>query len=125
MSVREPADSRTALDVGQLLDEGRWTPYQQRLVFLTALAIIFDGADNQLLGTAVPAMMRDWHVARAAFAPVLALGFLGMMIGGAAAGLAGDRIGRKNALIGSVVLFGLATAAAAFVGSIQGLGITR
>jgi len=125
MSVREPADNRTTLDVGQLLDEGRWTPYQQRLVFLTALAIIFDGADNQLLGTAVPALMRDWQVTRAAFAPVLALGFLGMMIGGALAGIAGDRIGRKTALIASVVLFGAATAAAGVVNGVQGLGITR
>ena len=125
MSVREPADNRTALDVGHLLDEGRWTPYQQRLVFLTALAIIFDGADNQLLGTAVPALMRDWQVTRAAFAPVLALGFLGMMIGGAIAGIAGDRIGRKSALVGSVVLFGAATAAAGAVNGVQGLAVTR
>jgi MFS transporter, AAHS family, 4-hydroxybenzoate transporter len=118
---REPS----GVDVGQLLDDGRWTACQQRLVFLTAVAIIFDGADNQLLGTAVPAMMRDWQVARAAFAPVLALGFVGMMIGGAAAGLAGDRVGRKTALVGSVVLFGIATAAAAAVDGIQGLALTR
>jgi MFS transporter, AAHS family, 4-hydroxybenzoate transporter len=114
-----------AIDAGRLLDDGRWTAYQQRLVFLTALAIIFDGADNQLLGTAVPAMMREWQLARAAFAPVLALGLVGMMIGGAVAGLAGDRLGRKTALIGSVVLFGLATAAAAAVHGIAGLSATR
>ena len=125
MSAREPAEDRTAVDVGRLLDDGRWTPYQQRLVFLTALAIIFDGADNQLLGTAVPALMREWQLARAAFAPVLALGFLGMMIGGAAAGVAGDRIGRKTALVGSVLLFGAATAAAGAVSGIPGLAFTR
>jgi len=73
----------------------------------------------------VPAMIRDWHVARAAFAPVLALGFVGMMIGGAVAGLAGDRLGRKSALVGSVVLFGVATAAAGAVQGIQGLAVTR
>ena len=60
--------SEPTIDVGRLLDEGRWTGYQQRLVALTALAIIFDGADNQLLGTAIPAIMRDWQLARAAFA---------------------------------------------------------
>jgi AAHS family 4-hydroxybenzoate transporter-like MFS transporter len=115
----------TPVDVGRLLDDGRWTPYQQRLVGLTALAIIFDGADNQLLGTAVPAMMREWQLARAAFAPVLALGFIGMMIGGAVAGLAGDRLGRKAALVGSVLLFGFATAAAGAVDGIAGLAATR
>jgi AAHS family 4-hydroxybenzoate transporter-like MFS transporter len=119
------ARDSSAFDIGRVLDDGRWTPYQQRMVALTALAIIFDGADNQLLGAAVPAIMRDWQVARAAFAPVLAVGLFGMMIGGAVAGMAGDRIGRKNALIGTMLLFGAATAAAGFAQDILTLGITR
>jgi AAHS family 4-hydroxybenzoate transporter-like MFS transporter len=113
------------INVGRLLDEGRWTGYQQRLVAMTALAIIFDGADNQLLGTAIPAIMRDWQLSRAAFAPVLALGMAGMMIGGAIAGLAGDRIGRKTALLASVFMFGVATAGLATVSSIHSLMIVR
>ncbi|MBI3049704.1 MAG: hypothetical protein HYY76_15475 [Acidobacteria bacterium] len=40
-------------DVGALLDEGRWTGYQKLLVAATALTIIFDGLDNQLLGAIV------------------------------------------------------------------------
>jgi len=117
--------SEPTINVGRLLDEGRWTGYQQRLVALTALAIIFDGADNQLLGTAIPAIMRDWQLARAAFAPVLALGMAGMMIGGAIAGLIGDRLGRKTALITSVFLFGVATAGLAAVSGIYSLMIVR
>jgi len=115
----------SALDVARVLDEGHWTPYQRWLVALTAVAIIFDGADNQLLGVAVPAIMRDWHATRAAFAPILALGMFGMMIGGAAAGMAGDRIGRKTALTGTVLLFGIATAAAGLTHGIAGLALTR
>ena len=90
--------------------EGRWSGYQRWLVFLTALTIIFDGIDNQLLGITIPSIMAEWHVPRSAFAPVVALGFLGMMIGGAAAGLAGDRFGRRDALLGSMVLFGVCDA---------------
>jgi MFS transporter, AAHS family, 4-hydroxybenzoate transporter len=119
------SSSESPTNVGRLLDDGRWTGYQQRLVALTALAVIFDGADNQLLGTAIPAIMRDWQLTRAAFAPVLALGMAGMMIGGAIAGLAGDRIGRKTALIASVFLFGVATAALATVSGLQGLMMVR
>ena len=85
-----------ALDVGRAIDQGRWSGYQRWLVFLTALTIIFDGIDNQLLGITIPSIMAEWHVPRSAFAPVVALGFLGMMIGGAAAGLAGDRFGRRD-----------------------------
>jgi MFS transporter, AAHS family, 4-hydroxybenzoate transporter len=117
--------SEPTIDVGRLLDEGRWTRYQQRLVALTALAIIFDGADNQLLGTAIPAIMRDWQLGRAAFAPALALGMGGMIVGGAIAGLVGDRIGRKTALIASVFLFGLGTLGLAAVSGLQSLMMGR
>ena len=99
----------TPLDVDRVLNEGRWTDYQKWLVFLTALTIVFDGFDNQLLGVALPTIMREWSVGRAAFAPVVSLGYLGMMIGGTLAGYAGDRIGRRNALLGCMVLFGATT----------------
>ena len=80
------------IDVDRILNEGRWTGYQRWLVFLTALTIIFDGFDNQLLGVALPTIMREWSVTRGAFAPVVSLGYLGMMIGGTLAGYAGDRM---------------------------------
>ena len=40
------------VDVGALLDEGQWGGYQKLLVVATALTIILDGLDNQLLGAA-------------------------------------------------------------------------
>jgi AAHS family 4-hydroxybenzoate transporter-like MFS transporter len=113
------------LDVGRLLDEGRWTPYQQRLVLLTALTIIFDGADNQMLGIALPAIMADWGLTGSAFASALASGLVGMMIGGAAAGIIGDRLGRKVTLIGSVLLFGVATGAVSLVAGLPDLVALR
>jgi MFS transporter, AAHS family, 4-hydroxybenzoate transporter len=105
------APGQSVVDAGASIDRGRCGAYQIALVFFTALTIIFDGIDNQLLGIVLPSIMRDWNVARSAFAPVVSLGFLGMMIGGLAAGLAGDRFGRKSALFGSMVLFGATTVA--------------
>jgi AAHS family 4-hydroxybenzoate transporter-like MFS transporter len=54
------------IDIGRRLDEGKWGGYQMWLVFLTALTIVFDGIDNQLLGVAIPSIMREWSVPRAA-----------------------------------------------------------
>jgi len=56
----------TTADVGSILDEGQWTGYQKLLVAATALTIIFDGLDNQLLAAALPAMMREWSLPRSA-----------------------------------------------------------
>ena len=113
------------VDIGQLLDEGRWTGYSKWLVLLVALTIVFDGIDNQLLGIVIPTIMREWGVARSAFAPVVSLGYLGMMIGGAIAGFAGDRFGRRTALLTSVAVFGVTTLASAMVHDMTSLGILR
>jgi AAHS family 4-hydroxybenzoate transporter-like MFS transporter len=50
---------------------------------------------------------------------------IGMMLGGAIAGLVGDRLGRRVALIGSVLVFGLLTAALAIVDSLWTLAACR
>ena len=116
---------QTAVDIGKILDQGRWTAYQQWLVLLTALTIIFDGFDNQLLGVALPTIMQEWKEPRSAFAPVVSLGYLGMMIGGTIAGVAGDRLGRRTALLGCMAIFGAATIAVAAVDDVTMLGILR
>src|SRR5262245_21326231 len=112
-------------DVGRALDEGRWTGYQKRLVALTALAIVFDGIDNQLLGIAIPELMGAWHAARAAFAPVVSLSLAGMMLGGAVAGIAGDRFGRRVLLLASMALFGASTLGIAAVNDVRALATLR
>jgi AAHS family 4-hydroxybenzoate transporter-like MFS transporter len=116
---------RPPVDIGHVLDEGRWGARQMLFVFLTALTIVFDGVDNQLLGIAVPALMRDWTLPRSAFAPVLAIGMIGMMAGGALAGLVGDRMGRRFALIGSVLIFGVLTGASALAANVWTLAALR
>ncbi len=114
-----------AIDVGRQIDEGDWGRYQRWLIALTALTIVFDGIDNQLLGVAIPAIMQEWSAPRAAFAPIVSIGYAGLMVGGALAGLAGDRVGRRTALLASMLLFGAMTAAAAFAGNPWHLTVVR
>ena len=121
----QPSPLAPAIDIGRLLDEGDWGAYQKWLIFLTALTIIFDGIDNQLLGVAIPSIMQEWSAPRAAFAPVVSIGLAGMMLGGALAGVAGDRLGRRTALLGSMALFGATTAAAAAASTPMQLAVLR
>lgn len=115
----------TAVDVGQLVDQGRAGGYQKWLVALVALTIVFDGIDNQLLGIVIPTVMREWDVPRSAFASVVSLGYVGMMLGGAIAGIAGDRLGRRTALLGSMVVFGVMTVLAPMATDTMMLGVLR
>ena len=113
------------VNVSAVLDEGRWTGYQKLLIFGTALTIILDGVDNQLLPNALPRMMTDWGLPREAFLTALSSGPFGMMIGGALGGYFGDRIGRRNALLGSVLTFAVITLALAWVETVGQLTILR
>jgi MFS transporter, AAHS family, 4-hydroxybenzoate transporter len=113
------------VDVGAVLDEGRWTGYQKLLIFGTALTIILDGIDNQLLPNAVPTLIKEWGRPRADFTGALALGPFGMMIGGLIGGMLGDRLGRRTALLGSVLTFAVLTLAIAFADSVAMLGALR
>src|SRR5215471_7872960 len=111
-----------SVDVGSVLDQGNWTSYQKLLTLLAAAAVIFDGFDIQILGFAIPSIMREWHLVRAQFAPVLAIGLAGMALGSPFAGHLGDRLGRRFTLIACVVLFGAATIATAFCHGLFELG---
>ena len=117
--------SANTTDVGKLLDEGGWSGYQKLLVAATAMTIVFDGLDNQLLGAAIPAMMQEFALPRPAFANVLAAALFGMMIGGFFGGVIGDRVGRRIALLGSVISFGLLTVLMSFVSDINTLMALR
>ena len=115
----------TTIDVGSALDEAHWSTYQKLLVFATAMTIILDGLDNQLLGAALPALMREWSLPRPAFVPVQTSGMIGMMVGGALGGIVGDRFGRRVALLGSVVAFGALTILVSFAGGVTMLTVLR
>lgn len=101
------------IDIGLLVEEGAWSTSRKQVLLLCALAIILDGLDNQILGFAIPSMIKEWSVTRGDFAPALALGFVGMTVGTPIGGIVGDWLGRKVALIASVFLFGAATLAIA------------
>jgi MFS transporter, AAHS family, 4-hydroxybenzoate transporter len=115
------APAARIVDLNRALDEGEWSAYQKRLLVLAALAFAVDGLANQVLGLAIPALIATWHAPREAFAPVAALGLIGVAVGTAIGGMLGDRFGRRAGLIGSVLLFGVMTAGSAAVNGLAPL----
>jgi AAHS family 4-hydroxybenzoate transporter-like MFS transporter len=113
------------VDVGTTLDEANWGSYQKLLVAATAMTIILDGLDNQLLNAALPALIKEWSLPRPAFVPVQTAGMVGMMVGGAIGGVVGDRLGRRVALLGSVIAFGVLTILVSFAGGVGVLTVLR
>jgi AAHS family 4-hydroxybenzoate transporter-like MFS transporter len=123
MATHSPAARE--FDAGKLIDDSAWTRYQTLLIVGTALTIVVDGLDNQLLPNAIPALIREWGLQRSDFTTALAIGPFGMMVGGLAGGLAGDRFGRRPTLIGCVVLFGALTLMMGLVNSVLAVSVLR
>lgn len=119
------ASKTKSVDIGKIIDDGPWTTMQKVVVILAALSIVADGFDGQLIGFAIPHIIKEWGVTRADFAPVVASGLVGMGIGSACAGLFADRFGRRMAIIGSVVLFSIATCAIGFAPDLWTIAVLR
>ncbi|MEX3676946.1 MFS transporter, partial [Paraburkholderia sp. BR14320] len=113
------------VDIGHALDDGPYTLLQKIAVVLAALSIVVDGFDSQLIGFAIPMLIKEWGNTRNAFAPVVAAGLIGMGIGSAFAGLFADRFGRRWAVIGSVFVFGLATCAISLAPNVAAIAALR
>jgi len=112
-------------DIGEILDEGRWSGTQIKMACLAALAIVLDGFDGQLIGFAIPSIIKEWGLTRAAFAPVVAAGLVGMAIGSIFAGYIGDRFGRRVALLVSILVFGAATSCIGLAPDLMTIGVLR
>lgn len=114
-----------AVDIGLTLDEGPFSRLQKLVVLMAALSIILDGFDGQLIGFAIPVIIKEWGIDRSAFAPAVAVGLAGMAVGSAFAGWMADRFGRRLVIAGSVALFGATTIAIGFAPDIFAITALR
>jgi MFS transporter, AAHS family, 4-hydroxybenzoate transporter len=78
---------------------------------LITLVLLSDGMDVTIVSHIFPTFIKSWGVSvGGGIAFVVAVGFLAMGLGAVVAGGLSDRWGRKFVLVGSVVVFGGATA---------------
>jgi AAHS family 4-hydroxybenzoate transporter-like MFS transporter len=102
------------IPLSRLLDERGLSPFQIRVLVWSILIAIIDGYDIAAISFAAPHLVSAWGVERSALGPVLSASNFGFLFGAAIFGWFGDRYGRKAALIGASLLFGVFTFAAAY-----------
>jgi len=104
------------------VDDAKILPFLMLLVCLTAF---LEGFDAQIQGYVAPAIIKLWHIHKAAFGPVFVSFQFGFLLGAVGLGGFGDRIGRKRLIAGNVLLFGVFTLAGGFAPSVWSLAATR
>ena len=107
------------------LENQRIGGLQLRVAAVCTLVQMCDGYDVNSVGVAVPQLTHLWSMPGPAFTQAFLWSSIGIMVGALSAGPIGDRFGRKPLLIGSLLIFGLASLASAFAGSILFLTVTR
>ena len=113
LQLDDPAGHSRSGDLAHAIDAAPWSGFQKWILVLLSLVFAVDGLANQSLGIALPALIADWRVPPGVFAPVAAANLAGVALGSIAGGLLGDRLGRRWALIGAIILFGLTTSGGA------------
>ena len=114
------------LDVSRLIDERPMNAFNASLVILSFFVILFDGYDIAAVAYAGPFLVKEWGLTNmAGLGLAFSSGLIGILFGAPLFGLIGDRYGRKKAIIGSCLTFGIVTLAAAKAGSVQSLAFLR
>src|SRR6266513_1221130 len=105
--------------VSRLLDERGLSAFQIKLIVWSFFIVLIDGYDIAAIAFAAPHLVRSWGVPPSALGPVFSASLFGILFGSALFGWVGDRYGRKAALVGSNLLFGVFTLAAAYSNTLE------
>jgi AAHS family 4-hydroxybenzoate transporter-like MFS transporter len=125
MTTTDHSASPAHFDVSHAIDGGELSRLQKLIYVLAALAIIIDGFDGQMIGYAIPLIMKEWGTTRAAFSLAVASGLAGMAMGSLSAGVLADKFGRKPVLVASILLFGTATVLIGFSTDVTDIAVIR
>ena len=113
------------IDLPALIDSRPVGALQFTVAALCAGVMLLDGLNTQVIGYLGPALAKDWHLSRAVLAPIFSAGLAGLMVGLLAIGPISDKLGRKPAMILSVLLFGFFTLLTAAARGVDDLLIYR
>ncbi len=106
-------------NAGARLDRLPVGSFHRRVLWLVGLGMFLDACDIYLAGGVLGALVKSGWSDLATNASFMSATFMGMLCGTFAAGWLGDRYGRRFSYQFNLMLFGLASLAAAFAPSMQ------
>jgi putative MFS transporter len=115
----------TSINAGGRLDRLPVSSFHYRIFWLIGAGMFFDGYDLYVAGPVLGAAVGSGFSTPALNGWFLSLTFMGMTLGSLLAGFLGDRYGRRFTYQFNLMIFGLASLAAAFAWNIEVLNALR
>jgi MFS transporter, AAHS family, 4-hydroxybenzoate transporter len=125
-------ERRGPVDISEIIEKQRLTPFVVRLVLVSTLVTFFDGFDMNVISLVAPEVSAALHLDKFMMGNVFSAGLAGTMAGAFLFGYLGDRIGRRPSILLATLSFGVLTLGLASAGSyremvalrlIQGIGV--
>ncbi|MBC7560982.1 MAG: MFS transporter [Dermatophilaceae bacterium] len=109
----------------QRLDRLPFTREHGRLVVGSGLGWALDAMDVGLISFVMASLAVQWRLGTTTLSWIASIGFVGMALGASVGGLLADRIGRRQVFATTLLVYGLATGAAALSWSVGALLVFR
>jgi putative MFS transporter len=107
------------------LDRLPFTGQHRRLVLGSGTGWALDAMDVGLISFVMAALAQQWGLGTTTLSWIASIGFVGMAVGASLGGLLADRIGRRQVFAVTLLVYGLATGAAALSWSVGALLVFR
>lgn len=117
--------NQQSIDVQSFIDRNPLSRSQKLIMWLCFIIVAIDGFDTAAVGFIAPTLRAEWALEATSLAPLFGAGLFGLMAGALLFGPLSDKLGRKTILIGSIVVFGVASLISAFATDLNSLIIWR
>jgi len=103
-----------SINPNNVIDNSRFHSYHLGLIFWMFLVIMFDGYDVVIYGAAVPSLIKEWGISDVTAGAIGSYTVIGTAIGAIMFGMAADKLGRKNIILLTTLVFSLFTLLSGF-----------
>lgn len=104
----------TTYPINEFVDDQKLGWFNFNLLLWCFLAMFADGYDLNSIGYAMPFILDEWDLTADAMRLAASATLIGIFVGAPLLGFIGDKYGRKLAIVGGCIIYGLATLAIAW-----------
>ena len=97
-------------EVSDRLDRLPASRFHAKILVVAALSLLFDTLDTAVTGFVLASLRGDWHFDAQTIGVISAIGLSGYLVGSAVCGFVADRVGRKQTILFTLLLYSVFSA---------------